>query len=341
MSATLNHVGLGRDAYKGAATTLCAGCGHNSITNHLIKALYELGVEPQRLAKMSGIGCSSKTPAYFVEQAHGFNGVHGRMPALTTGAQLADRRLIMLGVSGDGDTVSIGLGQFLHMVRRNVDCTYIIEDNGTYGLTKGQFSATADVGSVQKKGAVNTFQPIDPCAVALTLGCSFVARSFSGDGKQLVPLIKAAIAHRGMALLDVVSPCVTFNDHDGSTKSYSWVKEHDEEIHDVSFIPYFEEIAVDYEPGTTVSVEMHDGSHLLLKKLGAEYDPSDRRAAIQMVEESRGRGQLVTGLLYIDESMPDFATTERIPAERALRDLGEQDLRLSRADFDAFLDEFA
>jgi len=341
MSATLNHVGLGRDAYKGAATTLCAGCGHNSITNHLIKALYELGVEPQRLAKMSGIGCSSKTPAYFVEQAHGFNGVHGRMPALTTGAQLADRRLIMLGVSGDGDTVSIGLGQFLHMVRRNVDCTYIIEDNGTYGLTKGQFSATADVGSVQKKGAVNTFQPIDPCAVALTLGCSFVARSFSGDGKQLVPLIKAAIAHRGMALLDVVSPCVTFNDHDGSTKSYSWVKEHDEEIHDVSFIPYFEEIAIDYEPGTTVSVEMHDGSHLLLKKLGEEYDPSDRRAAIQMVEESRVRGQLVTGLLYIDESMPDFATTERIPAERALRDLGEQDLRLSRADFDAFLDEFA
>ena len=341
MAATLNHIQLGRDAYKGAATTLCAGCGHNSITNHLIKALYELGVEPHRLAKMSGIGCSSKTPAYFVEQAHGFNGVHGRMPALTTGAQLADRRLIMLGVSGDGDTVSIGLGQFLHMVQRNVDCTYIVEDNGTYGLTKGQFSATADVGSVQKKGAVNTFQPIDPCAVALTLGCSFVARSFSGDGKQLVPLIKAAIAHRGMALLDVVSPCVTFNDHDGSTKSYSWVKEHDEEIHDVSFIPYFEEIAIDYEPGTTVSVEMHDGSHLLLKKLGAEYDPSDRRAAIQMVEESRGRGQLVTGLLYIDESMPDFATTERIPAERALRDLGEQDLRLSRADFDAFLDEFA
>jgi 2-oxoglutarate ferredoxin oxidoreductase subunit beta len=263
------------------------------------------------------------------------------MPALTTGAQLADRQLVMLGVSGDGDTVSIGLGQFMHMVRRNVDCTYIIEDNGTYGLTKGQFSATADVGSVQKKGAVNTFQPIDPCAVALTLGCSFVARSFSGDGKQLVPLIKAAIAHRGMALLDVVSPCVTFNDHDGSTKSYSWVKEHDEEIHDVSFIPYFEEIAVDYAPGTTVSVEMHDGSHLLLKKLGEDYDPTDRVAAIRMVEESRGRGQLITGLLYIDESMPDFATTEHIPAERALRDLGEQDLRLSRADFDTFMEEFA
>jgi len=341
MSATLNHIGLGRDAYKGAATTLCAGCGHNSITNHLVKALYELGVEPHQLAKMSGIGCSSKTPAYFVEQAHGFNGVHGRMPALTTGAQLADRRLIMLGVSGDGDTVSIGLGQFMHMVRRNVDCTYIIEDNGTYGLTKGQFSATADVGSVQKKGAVNTFQPIDPCAIALTLGCSFVARSFSGDGKQLVPLIKAAIAHRGMALLDVISPCVTFNDHDGSTKSYSWVKEHDEQIQDVSFIPFFEEIAVDYEPGTAVSVEMHDGSHLVLKKLAEDYDPTDRMRAMRLVEESRAKGQLLTGLLYIDESMADFATTEHLPAERALRDLGEDELRLSRADFDTFMAEFA
>jgi 2-oxoglutarate ferredoxin oxidoreductase subunit beta len=340
MAATLNRIGLGRDAYKGAATTLCAGCGHNSITNHLVKALYELGIEPHRLAKMSGIGCSSKTPAYFVEQAHGFNGVHGRMPSLTTGAQLADRKLVMLGVSGDGDTVSIGLGQFLHMVRRNVDATYIIEDNGTYGLTKGQFSATADVGSVQKKGAVNTFQPIDPCAVALTLGCSFVARSFSGDGKQLVPLIKAAIAHRGMALLDVVSPCVTFNDHDGSTKSYSWVKEHDEEIHDVSFIPDFEEIAVDYEPGTTTQVEMHDGSHIVLKKLGEEYDPTDRMAAVRIVEESRVRGQLVTGLLYIDEAMPDFASTEGIPAERPLRDLAEDDLRLSRADFATFMEEF-
>ncbi len=340
MAATLNRIGLGRDAYKGAATTLCAGCGHNSITNHLVKALYELGIEPHRLAKMSGIGCSSKTPAYFVEQAHGFNGVHGRMPALTTGAQLADRQLVMLGVSGDGDTVSIGLGQFLHMVRRNVDVTYIIEDNGTYGLTKGQFSATADVGSVQKKGAVNTFQPIDPCAVALTLGCSFVARSFSGDGKQLVPLIKAAIAHRGMALLDVISPCVTFNDHDGSTKSYSWVKEHDEEIHDVSFIPYFEEIAVDYEPGTTTQVEMHDGSHIVLKKLGEDYDPTDRMAAVRIVEESRLRGQLVTGLLYIDEAMPDFASTEGIPAQRPLRDLAEDDLRLSRADFATFMEEF-
>ena len=340
MSATMNRIGLPRDAYKGAATTLCAGCGHNSITNHVIKALYELGVEPHLLAKMSGIGCSSKTPAYFVDQAHGFNGVHGRMPALTTGAQVANRKLVLMGVSGDGDTVSIGLGQFLHMMRRNVDCTYIIEDNGTYGLTKGQFSATADVGSVQKRGSVNTYQPIDPCAVALTLGCSFVARSFSGDGKQLVPLIKAALAHRGTALLDVISPCVTFNDHDGSTKSYSWVKDHDEQIQDVSFIPYFEEIHVDYEPGTMHEVELHDGSHLRLKKLGQDHDPSDRLAALRLIEEHREQGHLLTGLLYIDESMEDFATRERLP-ERPLRDLAEDDLRIGREDFATLMSELA
>jgi len=340
MSATLNHIGLARDAYKGAATTLCAGCGHNSITNHLVKAMYELGVEPHLLAKMSGIGCSSKTPAYFVEQAHGFNGVHGRMPALTTGAGLANRKLVMLGVSGDGDTVSIGLGGFMHLMRRNVDCTYIIEDNGTYGLTKGQFSATADVGSVQKRGSVNTYQPIDPCAVALTLGCSFVARSFSGDGKQLVPLIKAAIAHRGTAVLDVISPCVTFNDHDGSTKSYSWVKDHDEQIQDVTFIPFFEEINVDYEPGTIKEVELHDGSHLVLKKLSEDHDPTDRIAAMRLIEEARERNQLLTGLLYIDETAQDFASRESLP-ERPLRDLGEADLRMSRDDFALHMSELA
>ena len=340
MSVTTNRVGLARDAYKGAATTLCAGCGHNSITNHMIKALYELGIEPHLLAKMSGIGCSSKTPAYFVEQAHGFNGVHGRMPALTTGAQLANRKMIMMGVSGDGDSVSIGLGGFMHMVRRNVDCTYIIEDNGTYGLTKGQFSATADVGSVQKRGSVNTYQPIDPCALALTLGCSFVARSFSGDGKQLVPLIKAAIAHRGTAVLDVISPCVTFNDHDGSTKSYSWVKDHDEQIQDVTFIPFFEEIHVDYEPGTTKEVALHDGSHLVLKKLAEDHDPTDRLGTMRMIEESRERNQLLTGLLYIDESAEDFATRENLPAG-PLRDLGEDDLRITREDFAQLMSELA
>ena len=340
MSATLNRIGLARDAYKGAATTLCAGCGHNSITNHLIKALYEMGVEPHLLAKMSGIGCSSKTPAYFVDQAHGFNGVHGRMPALTTGAGLANRKLLMLGVSGDGDTVSIGLGGFMHLMRRNLDCTYIIEDNGTYGLTKGQFSATADVGSVQKRGTVNTYQPIDPCAVALTQGCTFVARSFSGDGKQLVPLIKAAIAHRGTAVLDVISPCVTFNDHDGSTKSYSWVKDHDEQIQDVTFIPFFEEIHVDYEPGTTQEVELHDGSHLVLKKLAEDHDPTDRIGAMRLIEEARERDQLLTGLLYIDEAARDFATRESLPA-RPLHELDEAELRIGREDFTLHMSELA
>jgi len=339
MSTTMNRAGLTRDAYKGAPTTLCAGCGHNSITNHLVKALFELGIEPSRLAKMSGIGCSSKTPAYFVEQAHGFNGVHGRMPSLTTGAALADRQLIMLGVSGDGDTASIGLGQYMHMIRRNVDCTYIVEDNGTYGLTKGQFSATADVGSVQKRGSVNEFQPIDPCMVALTLGASFVARSFSGDGKQLVPLLKAALAHRGTAILDVISPCVTFNDHEGSTKSYAYVKDHDTIIQDVTFIPYFEEITVDYEPGTTREVEMHDGSRLILKKLDDDHDPSDRVGAMRLIEENRERGILVTGLLHMNESMSDFATREGLGAS-PLRDLGESELRPSRSEFDTFMATF-
>jgi 2-oxoglutarate/2-oxoacid ferredoxin oxidoreductase subunit beta len=339
-TATVNRIGLPRAAYKGAATTLCAGCGHNSITNHLIKALYELDVEPQRLAKMSGIGCSSKTPAYFVEQSHGFNGVHGRMPSTATGAQLANRQLVLLGVSGDGDTASIGLGQFMHLMRRNVDCTYIIEDNGTYGLTKGQFSATADRGSVQKKGTVNTFYPIDPCAVALSVGCTFVARSFSGDGKQLVPLIQAAIAHRGTAVLDVISPCVTFNDHDGSTKSYSWVKEHDMQIQDVTFIPRFEEITVDYGPGEATDVELFDGSHLVLKKLSADHDPSDRIAAMRLLEESRDQGQLLTGLLYVDEGQEDFATRERLP-QRPLRDLREDDLRPSPEQFAALMSELS
>ncbi|TMD92568.1 MAG: 2-oxoacid:ferredoxin oxidoreductase subunit beta [Chloroflexi bacterium] len=339
MSAlAVNRIGLAREAYKGGPSTLCAGCGHNSITNHIIKALYDLGVEPHRLAKLSGIGCSSKTPAYFVEQAHGFNGLHGRMPALATGAGLANRELVVLGVSGDGDSASIGLGQFMHLMRRNVDCTYIIEDNGTYGLTKGQFSATADVDSVHKKGAVNHYQPIDPCAVALSVGSTFVARSFSGDGKQLVPLLKAAVAHRGTAVLDIISPCVTFNDHDGSTRSYSWVKDNDEGIHDLSFIPYFEEIRVEYEAGEVKEVDLYDGSTLVLRKLSEDHDPTDRLAAMRLLEESRTRGQLLTGLLYVDEHAEDFATRERL-AEQPLRDLGEADLRPAREQFASLMRE--
>jgi 2-oxoglutarate/2-oxoacid ferredoxin oxidoreductase subunit beta len=339
MSAlAVNRIGLAREAYKGGPSTLCAGCGHNSITNHLIKALYDLGIEPHRLAKLSGIGCSSKTPAYFVDQAHGFNGLHGRMPALATGAGLANRELVLLGVSGDGDSASIGLGQFMHLMRRNVDCTYIIEDNGTYGLTKGQFSATADIDSVHKKGAVNHYQPIDPCAVALSVGCTFVARSFSGDGKQLVPLLKAAVAHRGTAVLDIISPCVTFNDHDGSTRSYSWVKDNDAGIHDLSFIPYFEEIRVEYEPGEVKEVDLYDGSTLVLHKLSEDHDPTDRLAAMRILEESRTQGRLLTGLLYVDEQAEDFVTREHL-AESPLRDLGEAELRPSREQFAALMRE--
>jgi 2-oxoglutarate ferredoxin oxidoreductase subunit beta len=341
MSAlAVNRIGLARESYKGAPSTLCAGCGHNSITNHIIKALYDLGIEPHRLAKLSGIGCSSKTPAYFVDQAHGFNGLHGRMPALATGAGLADRELVLLGVSGDGDSASIGLGQFMHLMRRNVDCTYVIEDNGTYGLTKGQFSATADVDSVHKKGMVNQYQPIDPCAVALSVGSTFVARSFSGDGKQLIPLIKAAVAHRGTAVLDIISPCVTFNDHDGSTRSYSWVKDNDAGIHDLAFIPFFDDIRVDYEPDEVKEVELYDGSTLVLRKLAEDHDPSDRLAAIRLVEESRARGQLLTGLLYCDEHTEDFATREQI-VDCPLRDLTEPDLRLTREQFAGLMAELA
>ena len=286
MTANVNIIGLTREVYKGLPTTLCAGCGHNSITNHLIKALYEYGVEPHKLAKMSGIGCSSKTPAYFVEQAHGFNGLHGRMPSAATGAKLANRELLVLGISGDGDTASIGLGQYCHMIRRNVDCTYIVENNGCYGLTKGQFSATADVGSTQKGGKVNEYATIDICSLAIELGATFVARSFSGDGKQLVPLLQGAFSHRGTAILDIISPCVTFNDHEGSTKSYAYVKEHDVVLHTADYIAGGREIAVDYEPGTVRDVELDDGSHVLLRKLDVDYDPTDAMNALRTIHEA-------------------------------------------------------
>ena len=330
MTATnVNLIGLTREVYKGLPTTLCAGCGHNSITNHLIKALYEYGVAPHMLAKMSGIGCSSKTPAYFVEQAHGFNGVHGRMPSAATGAKLANRDLIVLGISGDGDTASIGLGQYVHMLRRNVDLTYIVENNGVYGLTKGQFSATADTGSKQKNGAVNEYATIDVCGLAVELGATFVARSFSGDGKQLVPLLEAALSHRGTAVLDIVSPCVTFNDHVGSTKSYSYVKEHGFLLHTPDFIRGSEEIVVDYEPGTVQDIEFEDGSHILLRKLEREYDVTDRIGALRTIGETRARGELVTGLLYVDTGVPDLCEREHLP-QMPLAQLKEEELRIGR-----------
>ncbi|MGB8965571.1 MAG: 2-oxoacid:ferredoxin oxidoreductase subunit beta [Candidatus Cybelea sp.] len=332
MTANLNIIGLTREIYKGLPTTLCAGCGHNSITNHLIKALFEYGVEPHRLAKMSGIGCSSKTPAYFVEQAHGFNGLHGRMPSAATGAKLANRELVVLGISGDGDTASIGLGQYCHMIRRNLDCTYIVENNGCYGLTKGQFSATADIGSTQKGGKVNEYATIDVCGLAIELGATFVARSFSGDGKQLVPLLQAAFSHRGIAILDVISPCTTFNDHEGSTKSYAYVKEHDVVLHTADYIAGGREVTVEYEPGEVRDVELEDGSHVLLRKLEVEYDPSDSIAALRTIHETRARGEFVTGLLYVDTQQEDLCTREHL-TKRPLAQLDEEVLRIDREEW--------
>ncbi len=332
MTANVNLIGLTREIYKGLPTTLCAGCGHNSITNHLIKALYEYGVEPHKLAKMSGIGCSSKTPAYFVEQAHGFNGVHGRMPSAATGAKLANRELLVLGISGDGDTASIGLGQYAHMIRRNLDAVYLVENNGVYGLTKGQFSATADVGSTMKGGARNEYSTIDVCGLAIELGATFVARSFSGDGKQLVPLLQAAISHRGTAILDIISPCVTFNDHEGSTKSYAYVKDHDFVLNAPDFIRGSEEIVVDYEPGTVQDIELEDGSHVLLRKLDRDYDATNRIAAIETIHRSRDNGEFVTGLLYIDPKVADLCEREKL-TKTPLKDLKEDDLRVSREEW--------
>jgi 2-oxoglutarate ferredoxin oxidoreductase subunit beta len=290
---------------------------------------------------MSGIGCSSKAPAYFVSQAHGFNSVHGRMPSVATGAKLANRDLVAVGVSGDGDTASIGLGQFCHMIRRNLDIVYICEDNGVYGLTKGQFSATADTGSIQKGGKPNEFQTIDICGLAIELGASFVARSFSGDGKQVVPLLKAALAHQGTAVLDIISPCVTFNDHEGSTKSYKYVKEHDVILQEVDFIPFYENIEADYEEGTETDVVLHDGSHVHLRKLAeGEHDPRDRVAAMKIIHEGRQRRELLTGLLYIDPEMKDLSTLENLPA-KPLRDYAEKDLRPTKEAFDALMKEYA
>jgi 2-oxoglutarate ferredoxin oxidoreductase subunit beta len=337
--SNVNIIGLTREVYKGSPSTLCAGCGHNSITNNLIKALYDYGVDPYKLAKMSGIGCSSKTPAYFVDRAHGFNGVHGRMPSIATGAKIANRELMVLGISGDGDTASIGLGQYCHLIRRNVDCTYIVEDNGCYGLTKGQFSATADRGSVLKKGQVNEFETIDVCGVAVELGATFVARSFSGDGKQLIPLLQAAFAHRGTAVLDVISPCVTFNDHEGSTKSYAYVKEHHAILHTPDFIMGSKEIVVDYEPGTVQEIEFEDGSKVLLRKLDRDYDPTSRIEAQRVMYEARMRGELLTGLLYVDTHARDLSARERLP-QKPLAHMDEADLRIGRDAWSSLMESF-
>ena len=302
----LNRIGLEVQPYRGGKTTLCAGCGHNAISERIIDAFFEMGIDPRQVLKLSGIGCSSKSPAYFLGAAHGFNTVHGRMPSVGTGAMIANRQLLAIGVSGDGDTGAIGIGQFVHLMRRNLPIIYIIEDNGCYGLTKGQFSPTADVGSKQKSGLANELPPIDTCQLAIELGASFVARSFSGDKKQLLSILKASLSHRGTAMIDVLSPCVTFNDHEGSTKSYAYAKDHEDPVGEVSFVPFFEDITVEYEPGTTKEVRMHDGSRLYLKKVAEEYDPTDKLAAVRLLHETARRGEFATGILYVEPDKEDF-----------------------------------
>jgi 2-oxoglutarate ferredoxin oxidoreductase subunit beta len=291
--------------------------------------MYEMGVKPERVAKFSGIGCSSKSPAYFMNRSHSFNSVHGRMPSVATGAMLANKNLIALGVTGDGDTVSIGAGQFVHLMRRNLPIIYIIEDNGCYGLTKGQFSATADLGSTLKSGVVNDLPPVDTCAMAIQLGATFVGRSFSGDKRQLHTMLKAAIAHNGTVMLDVVSPCVTFNDHEGSTKSYKYMQAHDEPLHEVSFVPAFEEINVDYDPGTTFEVTMHDGSSLRLRKLEQAYDPTDKIQAVRRLMESHEKGEVLTGVFYINAKAPSFIDMLNV-TDQPLATLPESATRPSR-----------
>ena len=302
----VNELGYTKADYEGGLSNLCAGCGHDSISGAIVQAAHGLSIEPHKIAKLSGIGCSSKTPAFFLGKSHGFNSVHGRMPSVATGAAMANRELIYLGVSGDGDTASIGMGQFAHAVRRNLNMVYIVMNNGCYGLTKGQDSATADEGSASKKGDANPFSAIDLCATALQLGATFVARSFSGDKGQLVPLIKAAMSHKGFALIDVISPCVTFNNNEGSTKSYEFVREHTEATGTVDFVPMREEITAHYQPGTSTEVTMHDGSVLHLHKLAEDLDPFNRKSSMTKLEEFKEEGKILTGLIYMDRTAPEL-----------------------------------
>jgi 2-oxoglutarate ferredoxin oxidoreductase subunit beta len=327
-----HHPGLPKNAlgythrdYEGSISTLCAGCGHDSITAAIIEACFDLSVEPHKVAKISGIGCSSKTPTYFLGNSHGFNSVHGRMPSVLTGANLANRDLIYLGVSGDGDSASIGFGQFAHALRRGVNMVYIVENNGVYGLTKGQFSATADRGSKSKRGVVNSDSAIDLVGIALQLGASYVARSFSGDKDQLVPLIKGAIEHPGAAFIDVISPCVAFNNHAGSTKSFDYVREHNEAVNRLDVITGRAPIKLDQAPGTVQVVEQHDGSRLVLRKLNADYDVSDRLAAMSFLQTHAAKGQIVTGLIYLDRECEDLHASLNT-VEAPLNELGEKDL---------------
>lgn len=320
-----NDLGYTTREYEGSLSTLCAGCGHDSISGSILQACFELSIPPHRIAKLSGIGCSSKTPNYFLGNSHGFNSVHGRMPSVATGANMANRDLIYMGVSGDGDTASIGMGQFVHVIRRNLNMVYIVMNNGCYGLTKGQDSATADEGSKSKAGSVNPFQPIDLAAMALELGASFVAQSFSGDKAQLVPLIKAAVSHPGFAFINVISPCVTFNNNPGSTKSYDYVREHIEATGKTDLIPERSEILADYESGTGTEVMLHDGTFIKLEKLAANRDPFNRMEAMDALRDARNRNEILTGLLYIDPETKDLHHTIN-STDRPLNSLEEKDL---------------
>lgn len=322
----VNRIHLAEKDYEGASSTMCRGCGHDAITASIIRAFFESSVDPRKVVKLSGIGCSSKTPAYFLSQSFGLNAVHGRMSAVATGVNLANHSLIPIGVSGDGDTAAIGLGNFCHMMRRNVNITYIIENNGVYGLTKGQFSATADKGSRMKGGKLNEIPAIDLAELGITLGATYVARSFSGDRKQLAPLIQGALAHKGSAVLDVLSPCVTFNNHEGSTKSLKYIRENLDPIHDIDFIPYFENIEVDYKEGTDQEVELHDGSRIILHKLRPDYDPSNKSEALRAIHAAVAEGKFLTGLIYYDPDRPDFAEQTNL-CETPLAELGQDVLQ--------------
>ena len=335
-----NSINLTRQDYIGSKSTLCTGCGHDSVTNNIVSALFQSGIDPYNVAKMSGIGCSSKTPNYFLDKSCGFNSVHGRMAPVATGAKISNHNLTTLGISGDGDTASIGLGSFSHLIRRNVPMTYLVENNGVYGLTKGQFSATADKDSTLKNGAHNSFESIDLCSLALDLGCSFVARSFSGDTKQLVPLISAALRHNGTALIDIISPCVTFNNHEGSTKSYDAVKAHNLALQQLGFIQPQEEKLVDYEEGSVEEIEMHDGSVLVLRKLDSQtHDVHDRIAAHSKIAKSKESGEILTGLFYINPDTPSFLDTLNL-CDKPLALLDENETRPKKEVFSKILEDF-
>ncbi len=336
---TTNRAGLTKPDYRGLPSTLCAGCGHDSIASQIIQSAFEMSLKPHQVIKLSGIGCSSKSPAYFLSRSHGINVVHGRMPSVATGAMLANRTMKAIGVSGDGDTGSIGIGQYKHFVRRNVPMVYIIENNGVYGLTKGQFSATADLGQKLKYAGTNELMPIDLCLEALVAECGFVARSFAGDAKQVRELLKAAMAFNGTAVLDIISPCVTFNNNPDSTKSYTYGKEHEEVLQDISFVQAYEEVEIEQEPGTVQEVKLHDGPRILLKKLDRSHDPTDKLAAMRLLAEAREKQEFITGLIYINESRPTLVDLEGLP-DTPLAALQDDKIRSTPEQFASVMAEF-